>query len=63
MVTMKWAIEYADQNYKEGLAKGRKEVVEWMGKELLNVNYPAWYVSSQYGKKWESKLKEWGIKP
>jgi hypothetical protein len=25
MVTMKWAIEYADQNYKEGLAKGIKQ--------------------------------------
>lgn len=25
MVTMKWATEYADQNYKEGLAKGRKD--------------------------------------
>jgi hypothetical protein len=41
--------------------EGMKEVVEWIEKELLNVNYPAWYVSSQDGKKWQAFLKAKGI--
>ena len=28
VVTMKWAIEYANQNYKEGLAKGNMQCME-----------------------------------
>jgi hypothetical protein len=40
MVTMKWATEYADQNYKEGLVKGYKDATERAIKmALFNIPY------------------------
>jgi len=63
MVTMKWAIEYANQNYQEGLAKGRKEVVMWVKEDirLTKQNEGVYGKLSINGFNWEAKLKEWCI--
>ena len=36
MVTMKWAIEYADQNYKEGLIKGIKQTKDDLRSKVID---------------------------
>jgi hypothetical protein len=36
MVTMKWAIEYADQNYKEGLDKGIRQTKEDLHSKVID---------------------------
>ena len=63
MVTMKWAIEYADQNYKEGKLAGIKEVVEIVNNHSIQVELWTRIHTAILTDEWQTKLKEWGIKP
>ena len=52
LVTLKWADNYAKQNYKAGQIAGIKKVVEYLG------DYTKPFPNQR---EWKSKLKEWGI--
>ena len=61
MVTMKWAIEYADQNYKEGKLAGIKEVVKIVNEHSIQVELWTRIYTAILTDEWQYKLNEWGV--
>ena len=60
LVTLKWADNYAKQNYKAGKQAGLKEVVEWIEQYEQS---SCKGVFSMPVDVWQAKLKEWDLAP
>ena len=51
-----------DKLEQELVQQGRREVVEWVEKTMLNIDYPVWLIGSQADHMWQAYLKEKGLK-